>query len=132
MNESMMRFAAVFCCLGMGCGPLVQRYGCCYATATEIADRFHQEQLPASSGELNDHTLDSTSWESPPAVKSFEAVPSLAIKNFAEDHAILEAVFTSPFQAVIPGDSSLWEVVENLRPPQVSRHVLFCTTFEQR
>ena len=132
MNESIMRIAAVFCCLGMGLGPVMQRYGCCCATAAEISRRLVDEQRSeCCCGEQNDTSLpDSSKCDCPVASKSFEAVPSYAIKNFADDLWAVEAVFTSPFQVSRPGDSSQWEVVENLRPPRVSRHVMFCTFLE--
>ena len=127
MSEPIMRSAVIFCCMGMGVWPLVQRCGCCCTTAVEFADRFEEEQrcehccpTPQPEGECL----------CPLDTRTFEAIPSFAIKQFAEDHSLVEAIFSSPFQLSKPGDSSLWEVVENVRPPRVPRHVMFCTYLE--
>jgi len=131
MNEPIMRIAAIFCCIGMGAGPLIQRHGCCCATAAEIAKKFDEEQRSeCCCSEKSSPVPDPSKCDCPVVAKSFEAIPSFAIKNFADDLSAVEAVFTSPFQTSLPGDSALWEVVENLRPPRVSRHVLFCTFLE--
>jgi hypothetical protein len=129
MNEPIMRIAVIFCCLGMGAGPLVQRVGCCCATAADIADRFSEERKCCCCPEDAPPLLPGK-CDCPAAVRTFEAIPAFAIKNFADDLSTVEAVFTSPFQTVRPGETTLWEVVENLRPPRVSRHVLFCTFLE--
>src|SRR5260370_746288 len=116
MKEPIMRAAAIFCCIGMGFGPVMQRYGCCCATVAEIAQKLHDEQCSECCQESDTSAPAPSSCDCPVAAKSFEAVPGFAIKNFADDLWAVEAVFTSPFQGSKPGDSSLWEIVENLRP----------------
>ena len=127
MSEPIMRIAAIFCCMGMGVWPLMQRCGCCCTTALEYADRVIDEQCCERC--CPDQT-DQQPCHCPLAARSFEAIPNFAIKNFTQDHSLVESVFSSPFQVSLPGDSALWEVVENLRPSRVPRHVMFCTYLE--
>jgi hypothetical protein len=131
MNDPIMRIAAIFCCVGMGVGPVVLRHGCCCAMAAQIAEEFDEEQCSECCCHKKSSPVpDPSKCDCPAVSKSFVAVPSSAIKNFADDLSAVEAVFASPFQTSLPGDSSLWEVVENLRPPRVPRHVLFCAFLE--
>jgi hypothetical protein len=129
--EPFMRIAVVFCCMGMGAWPLMQRCGCCCTTAAQIADRFDAEQrCEFCCPEPMPESDPASHCPCPLALRTFEAVPSFAIKPFTVDQSMVEAVFGSPFQIAHPSGDSHWEVVENLRPPRVSRHVLFCTFLE--
>ena len=127
MNEPLLRSAVAFCSIGMGIWPLMQQCGCGYTTALEFAERVAVEQRCDACRVQDDSQVPS---RRPILVRSFEAVPNFAIKNFSQDHSLVEEVFSSPFQGSRPGLSAFWEVVENLSPPQVSRHVMFCTFLE--
>lgn len=131
MNEPSMRIAVVFCCMGMGAWPLMQRCGCCCTTAAQIADRFDAEQrCRLCSPESSAGSDCESQCACPLDLRTFEAVPSFAIKPFTVDQSMVEEVFGSPFQIARPSADTHWEVVENLRPPRVSRHVMFCTFLE--
>ena len=134
MSDVVRQIAAAVCCLGMGAWPIMQHYGCCCATAATLAQKLDDEQVceccrhdptPPTSP-----APDSSKCPCPVAAKAFEAVPAYAIKTYTQDFGYVDAVFTSAFQAAHPGEERLWEVVENLRPPGVPRHVLFCTFLE--
>lgn len=125
MSDPILRAAVICCGLGMGVWPTVQRNGCCCATPREIADILRdaecRERIPCAA-----FTVDI-----PAPIKMFEFVPAYAIKNYTEDYRDVEAVFTSVFQQAGRGSSNMWEVVENIPPAGVPRHVLFCTTFDE-
>lgn len=127
MNEPLLRISAVFCCIGMGAWPLMQRCGTNCATALEIAERVECEQWGEQIPTL-ETLLVGSSLSGP--IRSFESVPNFAFRNFTQDHSMVEDVFSSPFQASRPGRAALWEIVENLSPHQMPRHVLFCTVLE--
>ena len=127
MNEPLLRIVVAFCSIGMGIWPLMQRCGCGCTTALEFAERVAHEQRCDACLFPDDSPLPSRRAT---LVRSFEAVPNFAIKNFSQDHSLVEEVFSSPFQGSRPGRSAFWEVVENLSPPQVPRHVMFCTILE--
>jgi hypothetical protein len=127
MNEPLLRISAVFCCIGMGAWPLMQRCGTCCSTAVEIAELVECEHWGGDIPALEDMLVGNSLLGS---VRSFESVPNFAFRNFTQDHSMVEDVFSSPFQASRPGRAALWEVVENLSPHQIPRHVMFCTVLE--
>jgi hypothetical protein len=122
MYEPILRAAAVFCCLGMGAWPLMQRCGGCFASAVEIAERIDREQCRTFAPAAEPYR--------PADLRVFEAVPSFAIKNFTEDLSMVESVFTSAFQVTHPGDQTVWEIVQHLPPARLPKHVLFCTMLD--
>ena len=128
MNEPTKRIVAILCCVYLGVSPFVQRHACSCAIVAEIAQKSDEEQCRECCRHEQTCPVPQPSKCDCPAVsKSFEAIPNSAIKNFADELSAVEAVVASPFQTSVPGDSSLWHVVENLRPPSVPRHVLFCS-----
>jgi len=135
MSDLVRQFAVAVCCLGMGAWPVMQHYGCCCATVASLADKFDAEQrADCCCGHEPAPPVapapDPSKCKCPVAAKAFEAIPSFAIKTYTQDFGYVDAVFTSAFQAARPNDETLWEVVENLRPSRVPRHVLFCAFLE--
>ena len=134
MCEPILRVGVMFCCLGMGVLPLAQRCGCCCAIPAGTVNRLHSEPRCCDACSHDEHapSPDPSKCRCPVASRSFEAIPSFAIKikNDADELSPDAAVFTSRFQVSHPGDSGLREVMDSAHPPKVPRHVLFCRFLE--